>query len=51
MMFVFVCSPEIVGKKNVDLGLKAMIHTIAAKDRKIDLTSFGTLLDEPPTGA
>lgn len=41
---------EIVGKKNVDLGLKAMIHTIAAKDRNIDLTSFGTLLDEPPTG-
>lgn len=41
---------EIVGSKKVDLGLKAMIHTIAAKDRNINLKSFGTLLDEPPTG-
>jgi len=27
-----------------------MIHVFAAKDRGIDLTSFGTTLDEPPTG-
>jgi ABC-type nitrate/sulfonate/bicarbonate transport system substrate-binding protein len=32
------------------MGLKAMIHVLAAKDRGIDLKSFGTLLDEPPTG-
>jgi ABC-type nitrate/sulfonate/bicarbonate transport system substrate-binding protein len=41
---------EIVGSGKVDLGLKAMIHILAAKERGIDLTSFGTLLDEPPTG-
>ena len=27
-----------------------MIHILAAKDKGIDLKSFGTLLDEPPTG-
>jgi len=32
------------------MGMKAMIHVLAAKDRGIDLTSFGTILDEPPTG-
>lgn len=41
---------EVVGSGRADLGLKAMIHILAAKDRGIDLTSFGTLLDEPPTG-
>lgn len=41
---------EIVGSGKVDIALKAMIHILAAKDRGIDLTSFGTLLDEPPTG-
>jgi len=41
---------EIVGGGNVGLGLKAMIHILAAKDKGIDLKSFGTLLDEPPTG-
>jgi len=41
---------EIVGKGQVDLGLKAMIHILAAKDRGLDMKSFGTLLDEPPTG-
>lgn len=41
---------EIVGAGQVPLGLKAMIHILAAKDRDLHLTSFGTLLDEPPTG-
>ncbi|KAJ0406926.1 hypothetical protein P43SY_001777 [Pythium insidiosum] len=41
---------EIVGSGAVNMGLKAMIHILAAKERGIDLTSFGTLLDEPPTG-
>ena len=41
---------EIVGDGAVGLGLKAMIHILAAKDKGIDLKSFGTLLDEPPTG-
>ncbi|KAJ3111516.1 glycylpeptide N-tetradecanoyltransferase [Phlyctochytrium bullatum] len=41
---------EIVGSGKVDLGCKAMIHTIAAKARGFDVTSIGTLLDEPFTG-
>uniref|UniRef100_A0A0G4HXY6 Thiamine pyrimidine synthase n=1 Tax=Chromera velia CCMP2878 TaxID=1169474 RepID=A0A0G4HXY6_9ALVE len=41
---------EVVGSGQADMGLKAMIHILAAKDRGINLTSFGTLLDEPPTG-
>ncbi len=41
---------EVVGAGKADLGLKAMIHILAAKDKGIDLKSFGTLLDEPPTG-
>lgn len=41
---------EIVGLGNVDFGLKAMIHTIAARAKGFPVTSIGTLLDEPPTG-
>lgn len=41
---------EIVGLGKVDIGLKAMIHTIAARARGYPVTSIGTLLDEPPTG-
>lgn len=41
---------EIVGLGNVDFGLKAMIHTIAARARGFNITSIATLLDEPPTG-
>jgi ABC-type nitrate/sulfonate/bicarbonate transport system substrate-binding protein len=41
---------EVVGSGAANLGLKAMIHVLAAKDRGINLKSFGTLLDEPPTG-
>ena len=41
---------KIVGQQSVDIGLKAMIHTIAARTRGYNVTSIGTLLDEPPTG-
>ena len=41
---------EILGSGAIPVGLKAMIHILAAKDRDMHLTSFGTLLDEPPTG-
>ncbi len=41
---------EIVGLGKVDIGLKAMIHTIAARAKGFPITSIGTLLDEPPTG-
>eukprot|EP01135_Chromosphaera_perkinsii_P002265 Nk52_evm51s221 gene=Nk52_evmTU51s221 len=41
---------EIIGSGKVDLGFKAMIHTIAAKARGFPVTSLGTLFDEPFTG-
>ncbi|KAG2199086.1 hypothetical protein INT47_005090 [Mucor saturninus] len=41
---------EIIGSGKVDLGLKAMIHTIAGKARGYPIKSIGTLLDEPFTG-
>lgn len=41
---------EIVGSGHVDFGVKAMIHTVAARGKGYPLTSIGTLLDEPPTG-
>ncbi|KAJ3268077.1 glycylpeptide N-tetradecanoyltransferase [Terramyces sp. JEL0728] len=41
---------EIIGSGKSDLGLKAMIHTIAAKASGFNVTSIGTLLDEPLTG-
>jgi ABC-type nitrate/sulfonate/bicarbonate transport system substrate-binding protein len=41
---------KIVGQNSVDIGLKAMIHTIAGRTRGYPITSIGTLLDEPPTG-
>lgn len=41
---------EIVGLGHVDFGVKAMIHTLAARAKGYPLTSIGTLLDEPPTG-
>ncbi|KAI0201084.1 NMT1-domain-containing protein [Astrocystis sublimbata] len=41
---------EIIGSGRVDLGFKAMIHTLAAKARGFPVTSFGSLLDEPFTG-
>ncbi|ORX94732.1 NMT1-domain-containing protein [Basidiobolus meristosporus CBS 931.73] len=41
---------EIIGSGKADLGLKAMIHTIAGKARGFPIKSIGTLLDEPFTG-
>jgi len=41
---------KIVGQNSVDIGLKAMIHTIAGRARGYPICSIGTLLDEPPTG-
>ncbi|KAF9290389.1 glycylpeptide N-tetradecanoyltransferase [Mortierella alpina] len=41
---------EIIGSGKVDLGCKAMIHTIAGKARGFPIKAIGTLLDEPFTG-
>lgn len=41
---------EIVGSGKVDMGFKAMIHTLAAKARNFPVVSVGSLLDEPFTG-
>lgn len=41
---------EIVGGGRVDIGLKAMIHTIAARAQRFPVVSIGTLIDEPITG-
>ncbi|VUC31091.1 unnamed protein product [Clonostachys rosea] len=41
---------EIIGSGKVDLGFKAMIHTLAAKARNFPVVSIGSLLDEPFTG-
>ncbi|KAI9162872.1 pyrimidine precursor biosynthesis enzyme THI11 [Paramyrothecium foliicola] len=41
---------EIIGSGKVDLGNKALIHTLAAKARDFPVVSIGSLLDEPFTG-
>lgn len=41
---------EIIGSGKVDMGFKAMIHTLAAKARGFPVVSIGSLLDEPFTG-
>ncbi|KAF2215668.1 hypothetical protein CERZMDRAFT_120024 [Cercospora zeae-maydis SCOH1-5] len=41
---------EIIGSGKVDLGFKAMIHTLAAKARNFPILSIGSLLNEPFTG-
>jgi len=41
---------EIIGSGKVDMGFKAMIHTLAAKARGFPIQSIGSLLDEPFTG-
>ncbi|KAF2169128.1 hypothetical protein M409DRAFT_64900 [Zasmidium cellare ATCC 36951] len=41
---------EIIGSQKVDMGFKAMIHTLAAKARNFPIQSIGSLLDEPFTG-
>lgn len=41
---------EIIGSGKVDLGFKAMIHTLAAAARGFPVQSIGSLLNEPFTG-
>jgi pyrimidine precursor biosynthesis enzyme len=41
---------EIIGSGKVDLGFKAMIHTLAAAARGFPVSSVGSLLNEPFTG-
>lgn len=41
---------KIIGDGEINFGLKAMIHCYAARSRKYQIKSIGTLLDEPPTG-
>lgn len=41
---------ELVGSGKIDMGFKAMIHTLAAKARGYPVTAVGSLLDEPFTG-
>ncbi|USP78692.1 hypothetical protein yc1106_05966 [Curvularia clavata] len=41
---------EIIGSGKVDLGFKAMIHTLAAAARDFPVQSIGSLLNEPFTG-
>lgn len=41
---------ELIGSGKVDMGLKAMVHTLAAKARGFPVTSIASLLDEPFTG-
>lgn len=41
---------ELIGSGKVDMGLKAMVHTLAAKARGFPVTSVASLLDEPFTG-
>lgn len=41
---------QLIGSGKVDMGLKAMVHTLAAKARGFPVTSVGSLLDEPFTG-
>ncbi|CAO1624781.1 unnamed protein product [Parajaminaea phylloscopi] len=41
---------ELIGSGKVDMGCKAMIHTLAGKARGFPIESIGTLMDEPFTG-
>jgi len=41
---------ELVGTARADMGLKAMIHTIAGRVKGFPLKAIGMLLDEPLTG-
>ncbi|BGP03894.1 Glycylpeptide N-tetradecanoyltransferase [Rhodotorula toruloides] len=40
----------LVGRGTMDMGVKAMVHTIAAKANGHGVTSVGCILDEPFTG-
>ena len=41
---------DIIGQNKVDIALKAMIHTYAARAKGYRVISTGTLFHEPPTG-
>ncbi|WWC58910.1 uncharacterized protein I303_101455 [Kwoniella dejecticola CBS 10117] len=41
---------EIIGSGKIDMGAKAMIHTIAGKANGFPIKSVGTMMDEPFTG-
>ena len=41
---------DLIGQNKVDIALKAMIHTYAAKAKGYPVVSTGTLFHEPPTG-
>ncbi|GAA5876434.1 hypothetical protein JCM8547_002124 [Rhodosporidiobolus lusitaniae] len=41
---------ELIGRGSIDMGAKAMVHTIAAAARGFPVTAVGTLMDEPFTG-
>ncbi|MFK0573000.1 ABC transporter substrate-binding protein [Endozoicomonas sp.] len=41
---------DLIGQNKVDIALKAMIHTYAARAKGYKVISTGTLFHEPPTG-
>ncbi|WP_330925575.1 ABC transporter substrate-binding protein [Candidatus Sororendozoicomonas aggregata] len=41
---------DLIGQNKVDIALKAMIHTYAARAKGYNVVSVGTLFHEPPTG-
>ncbi|WP_066016545.1 ABC transporter substrate-binding protein [Endozoicomonas atrinae] len=41
---------DLIGQNKVDIALKAMIHTYAARAKGYKVVSVGTLFHEPPTG-
>jgi|GEM_PF-750860 len=41
---------DLIGQNRVDIALKAMIHTYAARAKGYQVVSVGTLFHEPPTG-
>ncbi len=41
---------DLIGQNKVDIALKAMVHSYAARDKGYKVVSIGTLFHEPPTG-
>ena len=41
---------DLIGQNRVDIALKTMIHTYAARAKGYQVVSVGTLFQEPPTG-
>ncbi|KEI73263.1 ABC transporter substrate-binding protein [Endozoicomonas elysicola] len=41
---------DLIGQNKVDIALKAMVHSIAARAKGYKVLSIGTLFHEPPTG-